>query len=164
MSKYFKLVLLLFCIAGSLSSCCDSKSSSVHLSSYKTGAFALPNADVFTVYIAETAKQQRLGLSNIKTEDFDVSKGMLFPQDQMLIRQFWMPETHFDLDVFFMDKDFFIIDIHRGLQHYPFKPKKGEVPMSKKVLSQHVLELKAYSALAEQLQPGMQLEFRADEK
>jgi len=159
MSKYFKLVLLLFCITGSLSSCCGNKSSGADLSRYKTGSFALPNADVFTVYIAETSSQQYFGLRKIKVQNFDARMGMLFPQDQMLIRQFWMPETFFDLDIVFMDQNFLILDIHRALKHYPFKAKQGEVPMSRKVLSQHVLEVKSYSSLASRLQIGMKLAF-----
>jgi uncharacterized membrane protein (UPF0127 family) len=135
-------------------------STSDHLKSYKTQSFKLPSGEEFSVYIAETYEQQKRGLSGIKPEDFPLNKGMLFPETEMRARQFWMPETHFDLDLFFMSANYYILDIHRGLKHYPKKGDRSEVPLSKEVFSQHVLELKANSPLAKKLKHGMLLKLK----
>lgn len=157
MAHYFKFTVVFFCITALLPACCSKELSSAHLSKYQTAIISLPSGDTFLAYIANTPEQQRLGLSQIKDGDFDLTRGMLFPKEEIQIRQFWMPETYFDLDVIFMNENYTITDIHRALEHYPFKAKKGEVPMSKKVLSQHVLEVKSYSDLANKLQIGMKL-------
>jgi uncharacterized membrane protein (UPF0127 family) len=135
-------------------------STSNHLDSYKTQTFKLSTGEEFSVYVAQTYEQQKKGLSGIKPEDFSVNKGMIFPEEKMKERQFWMPETHFDLDVFFMTADYYIIDIHRGLKHHPTKGDRSEVPLSKQVFSQHVLELKANSPLAKKIKHGMILKLK----
>lgn len=147
------LIYLLF-----LTSC--NASTSKHLDSYKTQTFAISDGTEFKVYIAKSDKQQELGLSKIKSQDFSHKEGMLFPENHMFIRQFWMPETHFDLDVFFMNEDYYILEVHRGLKHFKGKGSRSEVPLSKRVFSQHVLELKANSSLAKKLSPGMSLKVK----
>lgn len=135
-------------------------STSEHLKTYKTQTYLLPSGEELKVYIAQTYPQQKKGLSGILPEDFKSNEGMLFPENEMRVRQFWMPDTHFDLDLFFMNADYYILDIHRGLKHYPKKGDRSEVPLSKEVFSQHVLELKANSPLAKKLKHGMVLKLK----
>jgi len=139
-------------------------STSKHLKSYQKGVMTLPNGESFLVYIAKTSAQQKLGLSKIKAEDFSINEGMLFPEEKMFMRQFWMPETHFDLDVFFLNEDYYVLDIHRGLRHNsnPIKSYRDRqnTSFSKKVFSQHVLELRSDSAFAKKIRPGMLLKFK----
>jgi len=61
----------------------------LHYQDYPKGEITLPSGKKITVYIAETAKEQRLGLSKIKPEDFKDNEAMLFPADKMKVRQFW---------------------------------------------------------------------------
>jgi len=138
---------------------CDA-STSEHLKAYGTGLLTLPTGQEIQVIIAQTAAQQTRGLSKVASADFDESLGMLFPANHMSARQFWMPETHFDLDLFFMDANYYIIDVHRGLKHQSVMGRRSDVPMSKKVFSQHVLELKSGSPLSKKLEPGMLLKFK----
>ncbi len=135
-------------------------STSKHLDSYKQQTFILPDGEELNVYIAESYSQQKQGLSKVQETDFDESMGMIFPEKKMKVRQFWMPETYFDLDVFFMNEDYYILDVHRSLKHYPQKGDRSEVPLSKEVYSQHVLELKSGSKFAKKLRPGILLRLK----
>ena len=150
------MLFLFFCF--NLSSC--NASSSAHLEDYKTRTLILDSGEEITVFIAESEDQQRKGLSSIKDRDFKYNMGMLFPESKMRERQFWMPETYFDLDIFFMNEDFYILDIHRGLKHNPKSRDKVEPTYSKVVFCQHVLELKSSSPLAKKLRPGMILKWK----
>lgn len=136
------------------------ESSSEHLKSYPVKTLMLEGEKI-KVFVADTAERQRKGLSTIKAQDFSKDWGMLFPEKSMRLRQFWMPETYFDLDVIFMNGDYYVLDIHRSLKHYPKKGgRRGlEVPLSKEVFSQHVLEVRSDSPVAKKIKPGMVLEF-----
>ena len=153
----FPGLTLFFSIVGLLTSC--TTNSAEHLKSYPVKTLSLPSGKTVKVYIANSYQRQKDGLSKIKSEDFSSTEGMLFPEDRMMLRQFWMPETHFDLDVIFMNEDYYVLDIHRSLKHYPAKGERGIVPLSKEVFSQHVLEVRSDSPLAKEIQPGMTLNF-----
>lgn len=133
-------------------------SSSDHLKSYTVKELLLPNNEKLKVFIADTSLRQKKGLSKIKNEDFPSNAGMFFPGKRMYLRQFWMPETHFDLDVIFLNQGFYVLDIHRNLKHYTGKKRdRTNVPLSKEVLSQHVLEVKSKSKISKMIKPGMVL-------
>ena len=151
--KPLKLIIFLV-FSGFFNGCiASSDNSSIgHLKSYEKVFLELPSGEKIYTYIAKTESQQRLGLSKIESKDFSNSMGMLFPEDKMRVRQFWMPETHFDLDVFFMNEDYYILDIHRNLKH---SKDRSNAVYSKEVFSQHVLELKSSSPLAKKIKPGM---------
>lgn len=132
------------------------------LSDYAMGTLTLPTGYSFYVYIAATDLQRKKGLSGITKDSFPSDRGMLFIYQEMALRHFWMPETHFDLDIVFMKSDFEIIDIQRQLKHFPYSASEGEVPRSKPVSSQFVLEVKSGSILANQLHIGEKLVFDAN--
>jgi len=154
--KHIKLIqFIIYSLC--LTACDNSSSSAAHLDKYSVATVTLPSEKIFRVYLAKTNEERRLGLSRIKNEDFDKNSGMLFVYQQSRELQFWMPETHFDLDVFFLDKNHLLLDVHRALKHHSGKANGGGVPRSKKVKAQYVLEAKAGSAFANELQPGMRL-------
>lgn len=131
-----------------------------NLESYEKAYFVLPDGDFMTVYIAKTPLQQKKGLSGVRKTDFMGNTGMLFPSKKMHMRQFWMPETYFNLDIVFMNQDYYILDIHRNLQSSPKKAQEieeGDIKYSKMVFSQHVLELRSGSPMARKIRPGMVL-------
>lgn len=150
-SSWLKL-LLTFMLYSTLSSCNESKN---NFRSYPKGVISLPSGNKITVFIANSAKEQSLGLSHVKEQDLKDNEAMLFPAKSMGPRQFWMPETHINLDLFFMNRDFYILDIHRNLQAFPKKEPRNKIPRSKTVYSQHVLEMKSSSELAKELDYGM---------
>jgi uncharacterized membrane protein (UPF0127 family) len=150
--------LMLFLLLLSLTSCNNSTAS--HLQKLVVKTVTLPSGSKLKTYIADTDSDQKKGLSTILPEDFSDNEAMLFTGDRMHIRQFWMPETHFNLDIIFMNADYYILDIHRNVKHYKKREPRRNVPLSKQVYSQHVLELKASSPLAKEIQPGMILEIK----
>lgn len=110
--------------------------------------------------MAKTYKEQKRGLSKIKDEDFPHGEGMFFTGNKMYMRQFWMPETHFNLDIVFLNSDLYILDIHRNLAHFPKPAPRSKIPMSKEVFSRHILELKSGSPLAKQIKIGQFLKWK----
>jgi len=113
-----------------------------------------------TAFAAITPTRQRLGLSGLKTQDFDENWAMLFPAHKKTERQFWMPNTFFPLDIIFIDENWKIVDIHRQLAPYSGalnKSSEKSIPKSKVVFCQHVLEIRSDSPMAEKFQIGDQL-------
>jgi uncharacterized membrane protein (UPF0127 family) len=145
------ILLVLFPI---LSSCNDT---TPQFLKYQQAKFKTPSGKEITVYIAQSPQQQVIGLSGTKPEQFSDTDAMLFPAKSMSNRQFWMPETYMDLDLFFMNEDYYILDIHRGLKHFTKRTPEHEVPRSKTVYSQHVLEMKSSSPYSQELEIGMKL-------
>ena len=69
-----------------------------------------------------------------------------------------MPETHFDLDIIFLDRHLTIIDIARNIAHHP--SKKAPIPRIAPRWAHHVLEVKAQTPGAKKLKPGLRLRLK----
>lgn len=119
-----------------------------------------PKNDVIETRLAITLAEQEQGLSGVKPEDFDDNQGMLFHYLKDDEKYFWMPDTYFDLDLFYLDKDFKIIDIVRKLPHHIGRHNQDLIPRARGVWCRHVLEMKASSPLAATLQTGDQLRIK----
>ena len=117
----------------------------------------LPTGEQTRTYLALDDKQQKLGLSRVKKDEFGDSDAMLFPNYSYELRQFWMPETHFNLDIFFLSHDLKVLDIHRNMPHYTKSEPKSMIPMSKISYCQHVLEIKSSSPISRRVKIGMTL-------
>jgi uncharacterized protein len=102
------------------------------------------------------------GLSGVKPDDFANNDGMLFWYLEEGMRQFWMPDTYFDLDLFFLDKDLKITDIIRKLPHYVGRHNESLIPRAREVWSRHVLEMKASSNISASLHIGDQLKWKGE--
>lgn len=153
-------ILLILCLGATA---CDDDARS-RLQNLGQGKITLPSGKELTVYIARSPKEQIAGLSRLQPKDFFDTESMLFLSSEDKVRQFWMPETHFDLDIIFLTKDLYVLDIHRKLEHFPKKEPKRLIPLSKAVFSRHVLEVKSSSPLAREISPGMILKWSADER
>jgi uncharacterized membrane protein (UPF0127 family) len=151
------LLLIKILLLTQLIACEDGVTSSTKnpYKSYDHGTMTLASGKKLKIYLAITPKQQKMGLSHIKPSEFKDDEGMIFLDESYSTRQFWMPETHFNLDIFFLNEDLYVLDVHRNLQHYPKAGPRESIPLSKKVYCQHVLELKADSPYAKEIQPGM---------
>tara|TARA_B100001971_G_scaffold215195_1_gene260184 strand:- start:7408 stop:7911 length:504 start_codon:yes stop_codon:yes gene_type:complete len=154
-------ILLLFLILIPVLGCNDT---SAHFKSYKKSILTLEDGEKITIYIAQSHEEQELGLSGIKPDQLADDEGMLFPEEKMQNRMFWMPNTHMDLDIFFLNGDFYVLDIHRNLKHFPKRQPERDIPRSKTVYSQHVLELKSSSPLAKKIKRGMILDISEPKK
>lgn len=135
-----------------VSSCTNNTAS--HLKTYPKKTMLMDDGTEITIFVADNRERQIKGISNIKRRDFDIKHAILFPENKMIERQFWMPETHFNVDVIFMNKNFYVLDIHRNLQHYSKRKPRKSVPLSKKVNSQHVLEIRSDSPYARNIKIG----------
>lgn len=151
MNKFIILIFTLFLISGCFND------TATHLKQYPKKGIHLKDGTILKVFIADTEKRQEKGLSGILKKDFSIKETMLFPANKMIYRRFWMPDTHFNLDIVFMDTNYNILDIHRNLQHYPSRKPKNKIPLSRRVFSQHVLEIRSDSPHAKKIRLGDKL-------
>lgn len=156
--KKFPL-LLIFCL---IAACNDDARS--RLEALESGSIELPSGKKLTVFVAQTDKAQETGLSGLPSKDFSQNEGLIFPADEDKLRQFWMPDTHFNLDIIFLTKDLYVLDVHKNIEHFPKREPKGDIPLSKAVYSRHVLEIRADSPLADEIRPGMVLKWSGDRR
>jgi hypothetical protein len=120
-----------------------------------------PQGDVIKTTLSFTPKDMEQGLSGVKSEDFSDSQGMIFFYLAEQEMHFWMPDTYFDLDLFFLDKDLKIIDIIRKLPHYIGRSNPDLIPRARGAWGRHVLEMKSTSAISSKLKIGDQLEWKS---
>ncbi len=116
-----------------------------------------PAGKTIKVTVSYTMAEQEQGLSGKKPEDFAADQGMLFFYGEDNEKYFWMPDTYFDLDLFYLDAKFKVIDIIRKLPHYIGRNNPDLIPKARGVWCRHVLEMKADSPLAAEIKTGDQL-------
>jgi uncharacterized membrane protein (UPF0127 family) len=107
--------------------------------------------------LSVTPQQQSQGLSGISDQEFTSDEAMLFFNLTDDLRTFWMPDTYFNLDIFFLDKELRVIDIDRNVTHFKGREPFEKIPRAKPVVSRHVLELKANSEIAKKMKIGEKL-------
>lgn len=125
------------------------------------GQGPLKNVDLFTpsgerieTTLAITPKDQELGLSGVKPEDFEDNQGLLFFYLEDDEKNFWMPDTYFDLDLVYLDKDLKIVDIIRKLPFYVGRANPQLIPRARPVWCRHALEMKSTSKISQKLKIG----------
>ena len=121
-----------------------------------------PSGESIDTTLAIDPKTQEQGLSGVKAEDFADDQGMLFFNLEDEEKQFWMPDTYFDLDLFFTDKDLKIIDIIRKLPFYVGRANPELIPRARGVWARHVLEMKSTSEIAKKLKVGDVLKWKGE--
>ncbi len=149
-----KLLTLLFLL--SLWSCQSESQDPLRKVILKT-----PTGNTIQTILVYTPRDMEQGLSGVKSEDFKDDEGMLFFYLDENERHFWMPDTYFDLDIFYLDKELKILDINRKVPHYVGRANAELIPRARAVWGRHVLELKSSSALAAKLQVGDQLKWES---
>ena len=85
--------------------------------------------------VADTEQKRSHGLMNRK--DLKSNSGMLFIWNDRQTRNFWMKDTHFDLDLFFLNNQGEIIEIYKNARAFD----KTNIKSQKKV--NFVVELKS---------------------
>jgi uncharacterized membrane protein (UPF0127 family) len=120
-------------------------------------AWLIAPEDKMLVRLAIEEVDQRRGFSGTRNEDWPDDHGMLFIFEEDGMRGFWMPDTHFDLDLFYLDSSFKIIDIERKVPHFVGRYPESRVPRARVVWARHVLEMKAISKVGAKLKVGDQL-------
>ena len=74
------------------------------------------NAQELSLEIADNEQKRSYGLMN--REDMKSNSGMLFIWKDRQIRNFWMKNTHFNLDLFFLNKQGEIIEIFKNAKAF----------------------------------------------
>lgn len=117
----------------------------------------LPTKELIRVRISYTPESQTKGLSGVKPNEFLADEAMLFFYEQDSNKAFWMPDTYFDLDIFFMDKDYVILDVERNVPFHVGRTVPPPIATTRVIFARHVLEMASSSALSKKLRPGDQL-------
>jgi uncharacterized membrane protein (UPF0127 family) len=113
-----------------------------------------PNGQKIELQVVRTLEDQTKGLSGVKS--IDSKEGLLFFYEDDGIKTFWMYNTFFNMDIFFLDKDFRITKISRNMKKSPSLAKKG-VAATSAVYCRHVLEMDSASDIAASLKVGDRL-------
>jgi uncharacterized membrane protein (UPF0127 family) len=113
-----------------------------------------PAGDKINTRIVVTPEDQQQGLSGVKAEDFAENEGMLFYYMEEDEKHFWMPDTYFALDIFYLDKDLKILDVVRNLPFYIGRANPNLIPKARPVWCRHTLEMKASSEISKRLKVG----------
>lgn len=150
MPKFLTLSLLLFLLA------CQSESRN----SPRRVDLITPNGETVRTRLAITLPEQEQGLSGVKPGDFVDDEGMLFYYLEDSEKYFWMPDTYFDLDLIYLDRDLKIVDIIRKLPHHIGRHNESLIPRARPVWARHTLEMKAGSPISARLKIGDQLKWK----
>jgi uncharacterized membrane protein (UPF0127 family) len=132
----------------------ESQNSSDSQKPLKQVELITPSNESIQTTLAISHKDQEQGLSGVKPEDFSEDQGLLFFYLQEDLKHFWMPDTYFDLDLFYLDKDLKIIDIIRKLPFYVGRAHPNLIPRARSIWCRHVLEMKASSKISQKLKIG----------
>jgi uncharacterized membrane protein (UPF0127 family) len=120
-----------------------------------------PKGQSIRLSLAISDQDQKQGLSGVKPDQFQLDQGMLFFNLHDDNRSFWMPDTHFDLHIFFLDKSLRVVAMEENVPHHPHKDKLHLVYSTKPYLCRHVLEMKSSSPIAQSIKVGDQLKWEA---
>ena len=74
------------------------------------------NAQELSLEIADNEQKRSYGLMNRK--DINSNSGMLFIWENRQIRNFWMKNTYFNLDIFFLNNQGEIIEIYKNAKAF----------------------------------------------
>jgi len=105
-------------------------------------------------HLSVTPQQQTQGLSGVGDHEFQDDEAMLFFNLETKTRSFWMPDTYFNLDIYFLNENFKIIDVDRNVKHHIGRNDYSKIPRTKSVAARHVLELKAQSNISKIMKVG----------
>lgn len=116
------------------------------------GFFISPRGEKISLRFAVSSSEQTKGLSGLKSHEFNENEGMLFVYDKPGARRFWMPDTYFNLDIYFLDANYKVIGLEKNV---PFHPGREEPPLiyqTKTYTAQYVLEMKSSSKISKKIQ------------
>lgn len=101
--------------------------------------------------MAISPREQSEGLSSITDRHFAKNEGLLFLYQHSGPRKFWMPDTHMNLDIFFLDQNLKIVHITRDLKKHPGKATPPAIESTPLIHSLDVLEMRSDSELAKSI-------------
>lgn len=123
----------------------------------QTARFQTPEGKSVIAVLAITPEEHERGLSSVKPQEWQSDHAMFFASLEDNYRTFWMPDTYFDLDIFFLDKDFKIVAAERKISHHPGRENESTIARTRSYLCRHVLEMSSDSSLSLSLNVGDKL-------
>lgn len=148
--KTLKLIIFLFIAIASVA-CKDDQ---VSLEDLRKAKLLLSNGVAVHVTMAITPEEQQKGLSGLRDSDFPDEEGMFFFYLDTGPRRFWMPDTYFNLDIFFIDQNMKVVAIERNVPAHPGMDQSVPIAQTQTYYARHVLELKASSKIAKMINRG----------
>lgn len=124
-----------------------------------TYELANPQKSKVFLRLALTKEEHMRGLSGVKSEEFKSNEGMLFVNEAMGMRQFWMPDTYFNLDIIFLDSELNVVGIEKNVPFHKGMKEPPPIYRTKAYKAQFVLETKAESEFSKDLKIGDKLSF-----
>lgn len=121
----------------------------------------LPNKKRIQVKLAITTKEQSQGLSGVKIKNFKKNMGLLFAYAKTGPHRFWMPNTYFNLDIIFLDKNLKINGIVWNAPAHPGYQDPSKIYVTKEFNARYVLEVSSIGKVANGLKAGQQLKLDA---
>lgn len=118
-----------------------------------------PSNEIIQIRLANTDELRSKGLSGLKPQDFKETEGMLFIFKKAKAQKFWMPDTYFNLDIMFLDKDLKIVGIEKNVQHHIGHKEPPPIYRTAYYYSQFVLETKAGAKFSKDLKIGDSLKW-----
>ncbi|MAF76754.1 MAG: hypothetical protein CME63_03545 [Halobacteriovoraceae bacterium] len=122
---------------------------------YDKMKLALPSGKLIEAFIADNPDKQTQGLSGIRKGELKEHQGMIFTYSAVSAKQFWMPNTYMDLDIYFLDKKMNVLHVDRAVKAHP--SLKEPIPRSSIIYAQNILEIPSHSPYAKEISKGMQL-------
>lgn len=130
------------------------------INSFEEGHLELVNGENIKIAIVYSENDQKRGLSGIRSIDFPRNKGMLFYYLDDDYRRFWMPDTYFNLDIYFIDKNFKVLAIERNIDAHPGMITPPEIKKTRTIFCRHVLELRADDPISKKIKIGDVLKWK----
>ena len=118
-----------------------------------------PNKLLQTI-VSITPHQRTKGLSGLKSNHFKKNHGMLFFYFEDDLRQFWMPDTYFNLDIIFLDKNLKVLYIDKNVPAHPGTLEPPTIYKTKPIKCRHILEVKSNSIISKIIKKGDILKWR----
>lgn len=122
-----------------------------------------PTGDKLKLRLAVTIPEQTQGLSGLQPNQFGDDEAMLFFYNTDSEKSFWMPDTYFDLDIYFLDKDLMVIDVERNVRHHPTRKTPPAIATTRHIFARHVLEMKASSPLSKKIKVSQKFSWEQPE-
>jgi uncharacterized membrane protein (UPF0127 family) len=118
-----------------------------------------PAGQTIKTTLAISPAEQEQGLSGVRPDEFSENQGLFFFYLEDDVKYFWMPDTYFELDIIFLDKDLKVLDIIRKLPFYVGRSNQELIPRARGVWARYALEMKSTSEIARKIKVGDHLKW-----
>lgn len=126
-----------------------------------SGAIQLADGSNIRVRLALSDAEKKQGLSGLPKTQFGEDEALLMVSFNNGLRGVHMPDTYFNLDVFFLDKDLRVVGLQRNLTAHPGKTEPPKIEASRWVFARHIMEMRSDSRIAHQIQVGTILHWQS---